>query len=621
MPSLLLEIGCEELPAAACHEAEIALRELAGRHLGVEPTRVLIGPRRLAVVIDDLPEVTEPEWIKGPPATAPEQARAGFARRHGLEQDRLEERDGSLGFERPGERIADVLPERLAALVGGLSFGKSMRWMPEGLRFARPVRWILAKLDSSTIDLEVDGVRSGDITFGHRFTHDLAIEVPDAGAYLGLVRNARVEPDQDERRRTIVAGLDRLGEWADPLGKLDEVVHMVESPTVLEGVFEERFLALPERVIVTAMQSHQRYFPLGGNRFAFVANGGQPDVVRAGNENVLANRLDDARFTFERDVARGIDELARALEAITFFAGAGSYAEKTSRVAALVVELGGDETAVQAATLAKADQAAELVREFPELEGHIGAQYARLAGRPEEVCAAIEDQYLPDAADAPLPSTPAGRVLAAADKIDTLRISFALGHAPTGSRDPFGLRRAAIGVCRLAVEGGVTIRREIFESDELRGFVEERLEGLLDMPVEFVRAARFSAAETLGQLAERAHALASLERERLAVVHEVYTRAARLAGAAGPKWHRDRLVEAAERELADAIEASRPILTSHDLSPAIAEAERLAPVVARFFDDVLVMTEDVDLRENRLALLADVRDAVGGIGDFSQIPL
>jgi glycyl-tRNA synthetase beta chain len=574
---------------------------------------VLVGPRRLAVIVEDLPEVSTPRWLKGPPVAAPDKAREGFARRHGVPPDELEEQDGFLGVRVPGPTLA----ERLPAVVEGLAFGKSMVWVAGGHRFSRPVRWLLAKLGSETIEFEAAGVRSGEVTLGHRFTAG-EIEVPDAGAYLGLLRNASVEPDQGERRRQIVEGLDAIGGWSDPALKLDEVVHLVESVTVIGGSFGERFLALPERVVVTAMQSHQRYFPLGGNRFAFVANGGDPDVVRAGNEQVLEGRLDDAAFTFERDLQHGIAALAEKLGSITFFAGAGTFADKTARVVDRVAQLGGDEAAAEAAHLAKADQAAELVREFPDLEGYIGAEYARLAGRSEEVCRAIEEHYLPDAAGGPLPSTEAGRILAAADKLDTLTIAFSLGRRPTGSRDPYGLRRAAIGLVRLAVEGAVRIERASLESD-VRAFVEERLEGLLDVPVEFVRAARAGAAEDLGGLAELARFLAARAAE-LGPVHEVYTRARRIVGDADPEGDVDAKLfrEPVEEELAGAV-AAQP--RDHDYEVLFAWAAGQAPVMERFFTDVLVMDPDEQIRTNRLRLLRDVRDAVGRLGDLSQIPL
>jgi glycyl-tRNA synthetase beta chain len=612
MATLLLEIGCEELPAGACYEAEQQLPVLAEHEFGAAPDRLFLGPRRLALRFDDLPDQTPDEWIKGPPVELREKAAAGFAKKHGVGADDLVERDGFLGVERPGRPLRDVVPERLDAIVRGLSFSKSMRWDDSGIRFSRPVRWRLAKLGSETI--------VGTTSLGHRFTAG-AIEIPAADAYEESLRAAGVEPDATERRSRIVEGLDAIGGWSDPAGVLDEVVHLVESVLVLEGSFDERFLELPERVVVTAMQSHQRYFPLGGNRFAFVANGGEPDLVRAGNENVLEGRLDDASFTFERDVRVGIDALAERLGAITYFKGAGSFADKTERLWRLASELGGGEATLEAARLAKADQASELVREFPDLEGYIGAEYARLAGYPEAVSAAIEEQYLPDASGGLLPQTESGKVLAAADKLDALVTSFSLGHRPSGSRDPYGLRRAAIGLNRLAVEGGLAVPRSLLP-DEVRGFVEERLEGLLDLPVEFVRAARASAAADLGGVAALARALYE-ERESDAFegVYTAYDRAHRLAGRAAEdaaqEVDRELLKEDAELALADGL---AQVEVDGDVRPALESGATLAPLMERFFDEVLVMDEDEAVRANRLRLLLDVRDALGQLGDFSQIP-
>ena len=613
MATLLLEIGCEELPAGACREAGEQLPALVERELGLRPDRVLIGPRRIAALIDDVAEQTPDEWVKGPPEELAEKAAAGFAKKHGVSIDQLVARDGFLGVDRPGQPLVEVLPERLHRIVRGLSFTKSMRWDESGIRFARPVRWLLAKLDAET--------PVGETSFGHRFTHG-AVEVPHAREYVDRLRGAGVEPDADDRRRQIVAGLDAAtGTWSDPGGVLEEVVYLVESVTVLEGAFDERFLQLPQRVVVTAMQSHQRYFPLGGNRFAFVANGGDPDTVRAGNEVVLEGRLEDASFTFERDVKLGIDGLVERLASITYFTGAGSLAEKTERLQGLAEKLGGGEASLEAARLAKADQASELVREFAALEGHIGAEYARLAGYPEAVCSAIDEQYLPDSAGGPLPQTEAGKVLSAADKLDKLTVSFSLGHKPTGSRDPFGLRRAAIGLCRLAVEGGLVIPRELMP-DEVRDFVEERLEGLVEVPVEYLRAARAAAVRDLGGVALLAETLYS-ERDTPAFegVFTAYDRANRLAGreadTAATEVDRSLLREDAERALADGLAA---VSVDGDVRAALESGATLAPLMERFFDEVLVMDEDPAIRANRLRLLLDVRDTLGRLGDFSQIP-
>jgi glycyl-tRNA synthetase beta chain len=635
LPTLLLEIGCEELPASACEEASRQMRDSWVPRFG---GRVYATPRRLVLLSDEVSEREEDEWIQGPPEHLRDRAAAGFAKKQGVAVEALEVRDGHLGVVRSGRPLLEALPERLHELVRSLGFSKSMRWDGEGLRFARPVRWLCAKLDDQT----VEGFRGS--TFGRRFVGG-EVEIPRASEYLERLREAGVEPDQEERRASMLRDLKKLGLAQPDERVLGEVVYLVESVEVLEGTFDERFLQLPERVIVTAMESHQRYFPLGGNRFAFVANGGDPETVVAGNQTVLEGRLEDAAFTFERDVQRGIEELAKGLRAITFVAGAGSFAQKTDRLVALVEQLGGGEASQEAARLAKADQAAELVREFPDLEGHIGAEYARLAGYPEAVCAAIDEQYLPESAGGQLPETEAGRVLSAADKIDNLTVAFALGQKPTGSRDPYGLRRAAIGLCRLALEANLELDAEALvtkdrallteqgvevkdDVEEVADFVEERLEGLLDVPVEFVRAARAGGTSELGAIARLAQTLAAAastdEFERAFVAYDRANRLAGKADGAAAQLNARLATDEAELALIDALAGVSPkieaALGAGDFHAALAAAAELGPPVDRFFDEVLVMAEDQQVRANRLRLLLDVRDAVGALGDLSQIP-
>jgi glycyl-tRNA synthetase beta chain len=635
LPALLLEIGCEELPASACEEALSQLRDRLPVFGGGQ---VYATPRRLVLIADDLPDREPDEWVKGPPEHLRATAAEGFARKHGVSVDELEVREGFLGVARLGRPMAEALPERLDELVKGLAFSKSMVWDESGDRFARPVRWLCAKLDAKTLD----GFRGS--SFGHRFTRG-EIEIPHAREYLERLRGADVEVDQARRLDAIAKGLRELGLEQPNERVLGEVVYLVESPVVLAGKFDERFLQLPERVVVTAMEAHQRYFPLGGNRFAFVANGGDAETVIAGNENVLEGRLEDAAFTFERDVARGIEGLLKELDSITFVAGAGSLAQKAERLVALVETLGGGEASQEAARLAKADQAAELVREFPDLEGHIGAEYARLAGYPEAVCAAIDEQYLPESAGGPLPETEAGRVLSAADKVDNLTVAFALGQEPTGSRDPYGLRRAAIGLCRLALEAnlGLDVRALVAHDNELLAaqaadvkeepsevadFVEERLEGLLDVPVEFVRAARLGGVAELGAIARLAQTLAdaasSEEFERAYVAYDRSNRLAGKADGAAPVLDVRLATDEAEIALIEALAGVSPkieaALQARDFDAALAAAAELGQPIDRFFDEVLVMAEDKQVRANRLRLLLDVRDAVGALGDLSQIP-
>ena len=616
MATLLIEVGCEELPAAACREAERQLPDLARAAFGAVGT-VFVTPRRLAVLFEEIADSTPDQWLKGPPVTMKAKAGPGFAKRQGVSVDELEERDGFLGVEVPGKPLAEVVPEQVDAIVRGLNFPKTMRWDDSGLRFPRPIRWWLALIGSEKI--------LGEHSFGRRFSSG-PVEIRDAGKYVATLRSADVEPDTAERRSRIVASLDELGSWSDPNGVLAEVVYLVEWPTVLEGRFDERYLQLPSRVVETTIQHHIRAFPLGENRFGFVANAGDPDTVRAGVENVVEGRLEDASFTFERDVKVGIDSLAERLGAITFFQGAGSFADKTARLGKLVEALGGGEAALEAARLAKADQASELVREFPELEGHVGAEYARLAGYPEAVSAAIDEHYLPDGADVPLPTTETGRLLSAADKIDTLNVSFGLGQRPTGSRDPYGLRRAAIGLDRLATEGNLAIPRALMDP-EVAEFVEERFEGLLDEPVEYVRAARTASVHDLGSVAKLAQALAALPEERFGPIHTAYLRASRLAekeeGAAA-ELESALLVEEAEADVAKALERVdgeiATALEAGDFAAAVESAAELGPLLDRFFEDVLVLAEDRDVRANRLRLLLKVRDTLGRLGELSQIP-
>jgi glycyl-tRNA synthetase beta chain len=656
LPTLLFEIGCEELPASACDAAAAQLPHLVAQHLpGDGDPHVFVGPRRLAFLLHDVPEREEDrvERRRGPSEAiafgedgGPTAAAEGFARSNGIAVDELEREEGFVWATRrvPGRPAAELLPGALERVVRELAFSRTMRWDSSGLRFARPVRWLCAKLDGETLAVPLADVPSGGTSFGERFVTG-AVEIPTATEYAGRLRDAGVEPDHRVRREEILRALDDLGAWSDPRGVLDEVVHLVERPFVLTGRYDERFLELPLRVVETVMQSHQRYFPLEPGRFAFVANGGDPELIVAGNENVLAGRLDDAAFSYGRDVERGLEAMEEGLAAITFHARAGSFADKAARLEELSTLLGGGDASRRAARLAKADQASTMVHEFPELQGFMGGMYARLAEVPEAVAAAVEEHYLPAGAGGELPQTAAGQVLAAADRVDNLTVAFALGERPTGSRDPYGLRRAAIGLCRLAVEAGLEIdvaalvERDLAllaeqgaevtdDPSDVREFVLERLEGLLDAPVEVVRAARRSGVRELGAVARLSGALAAaLDSDEFAQAYTAYDRANRLAGRAdGAAETLDpRLAtEAAESALVEALAVAAPqiegAVQEGRYEEALAAAAELGPPVDRFFDDVLVMADDASIRANRLRLLLDVRDAVGLLGDLSLVP-
>jgi glycyl-tRNA synthetase beta chain len=635
LPDLLVEIGCEELPAAACRQAEAQLPGLLEEALekagiGSGERRVHVAPRRLAAVALGLPaeRPAERSEVRGPRADAPEQALSGFARKHGLDPGALEHRDGFVWAVSEGAPtpIVDLVPELVRPLVEGIQFSKSMRW--EGGRFSRPIRWLVVKLDGEVVPVRLAGVASGGTTFGHRYEGGHG-PVGTAVTYLADVRELRVMADASERRAAIVAGLDAAGAWADPGGKLDEVVYLVEWPVVLEGRFDAGYLELPERVVVTAMQSHQRYFPVRREgdpleaRFLFVANGGDPDVVRVGNEEVLVGRLDDARFAYRRDLERGIGAMAEELGRVSFLGGAGSLADKVERLGPIVArlcernDLGADvaAAAARAATLCKADLVSGLVSEFSDLEGYAGSVYAGAAGEDEAVCAAIEEHHRPSEAGGTLPASDAGAVLAVADKADTVAVAFSRGLEPTGSRDPYGLRRAVAGIVAIALDRGYRIDPAALVGDAAAGFLLDRLEPILlegGVTVEELRAARGSGAVEPVEVADRAralHAFAGPERDG---VRDAYNRCVRIAGEADPGPVDESLLEdEAERELAAAVGSPPATLDA---------AATLVPAVNRFFDDVLVMAPDDAVRANRLRLVANVAAALRALADFGQLP-
>ncbi|HEY3764400.1 MAG TPA: glycine--tRNA ligase subunit beta, partial [Gaiellales bacterium] len=601
MSDLLVEVGCEELPAAACRQAEAQMpglldAALARAGLAAAERRVHVAPRRLAAIALGLPaeRPAERSEVRGPRADAPEQALAGFARKHGLEPAGLAHRDGfvwaiSEGTPTP---VADLVPDIVTALVEGIQFSKSMRF--EGGRFSRPVRWLVAKLGDAVVPMRLMGLTSGETTYGHRYEGGHA-RLGAAATYLADLRAVRAMADAGERRSVIVAGLDAAGPWQDPGGKLDEVVYLVEWPVVLQGRFDERYLELPDRVVVTAMQSHQRYFPVRRvgaalePRFLFVSNGGEPDVVRAGNEEVLVGRLDDAAFAYRRDLERGIGAMAAELGRVSFLEGSGSIADKVARLDPIVRglcarnDLAVDvrDAAVRAAALCKADLVSGLVSEFAALEGYAGSVYARAAGEDEAVCAAIEDHHRPVEAGGELPASAAGAVLAIADKADTLAVAFRLGMEPTGSRDPFGLRRAAAGVVAIALARGYLLDPVELLGERATEFVLDRLEPLLldeGVTVEELRAARGSGATEPVDVAARARALHAFAGPDRDAVRDAYGRCVRIA-ADTPAGSVDEslLQDSAERDLARVLA---------DPPENLAAAAVLAPVVNRFFEDV-----------------------------------
>ncbi len=642
MPDLLIEIGCEELPAVACREAERQLASLCIDGLAredVEPAevRVHVAPRRLAVIAAGLPaeRPARRSEQRGPRSDAPEQARAGFARKHGLEPAQLSEREGFLWAISDGAPtpIGELAQPLLDGIVHGLHFSKSMRW--DGNRFSRPVRWLVCKLDGEVVPVTAFGLVAGGRSQGRREGGG-AVEVASAASYLDDIRSVQAMADAGERRGRIQAGLDEIAGWADPLAKLEEVVYLVEWPSVLVGTFDERFLALPERVVVTAMQSHQRYFPVlaGGRlaaRFVFVANGGDPETVIRGNGEVLAGRLADAEFAYRNDLEQGIAAMAGELGRVSFLEGSGSLAEKTARVRDVVDRLatrvGADDAgradAVRAAELCKADLVSGLVGEFGDLQGYAGSLYAEAAGEPEGVCRAIAEHHLPTRQGGELPASEAGALLAVADKADTLREAFRLGLQPTGSRDPLGLRRAAAGLVAIALDRGWELGVEELVGADAVGFLLDRVEATLTdegVAVEEVRAARpLGEPVRVAELARALHAHAGPERDAL---RDAYRRCKNILGDEAGGDPDESAFGPAERALADRLEGARATISDvgRPFADRLEAALEVGAELSRFFDDVLVMDPDPALRANRLALLARVLDVLGSLGDFDQLP-
>jgi glycyl-tRNA synthetase beta chain len=682
MSTFLVEIGCEELPANACdaalaQAAPLVERLLLEHRLAPTSVRALVAPRRIAVIAGGVPDAQAAERLvhRGPPETVAfgpdgeiSQAGAGFARRHNRAAHELVRRDGFVFVEADAvaRPASEVLPEVVTGLVEGLAFPKNMRWGRQSLRFARPIRWLVCLHGSDVIDLELAGVRTGRTSQGHRFLGG-PVELQTADAYEAALYASHVVASADARREVIELGLAEHAGWADPGGVLAEVVHLTEWPSVLRGSFPDRFLELPDRVIITVMQSHQRYLPVlaeGGapsSHFCFVANSG-PDAattVITGNERVVRGRLDDAAFSLAKDLELGLEGLAVGLGRISYHARAGSLADRTRRIETLVGQLVGaleidhaaQGAALEAARLAKADQASRLVGEFAELEGYVGAVYARRAELPEAVAVAIEEQYLPAAAGAAPPASVPGALVALADKLDSLGTAFGLGEQPTGSRDPYGLRRAAAGVVAIVLHRGwpldlarlvaVDLEEHRAQGSDMQRSVDEVVAEVVSFALDRVDAALSSqgvATETLRAArgaggadplahAELAHALHAAGAE-LAEARAALERCRRIASKshadAAPALSAGLLRDQAEIELAQTLAAVAPRVAQaaarRDFATGLRAAAELAPAIDRFFTDVMVMDDDLAVRANRLRLMIDVVEATRPIGDLSALP-
>ena len=678
---LLFEIGAEEIPAGFMPNILGQLKQLAetklnDAHLPFESIATYGTPRRLALIVKGLADTSAEisERHKGPSASIAydadgnaTKAAIGFARGKGLDVADLVVEDGYIFAETKtaGVPAKDIVTDMLPQLITGLNFPKSMHWGNLDAKFVRPVRWLVALLDEEVIPVEFATVKSGNVTRGHRFLGADEITIKNAASYVDTLKENFVMVDQDARRELISKQLHDMAAsknasivWDDDL--LEEINYLVEWPTALCGGFEESYLALPDAAIITPMKDHQRYFPLVDQdgkllpMFLTVRNGSDHsiEVVQAGNERVLRARLDDAKFFFNEDRKKPLIDRQDGLTKIVFQEGLGNLADKTERLLTLgrvfseECELHEDARVVleRATELAKTDLTTGMVTEFTELQGVMGKEYALLDGESPEVAEAIFEQYLPRFAGDVLPQTEAGKVLSIIDKIDNIVATFSRGLIPTGSQDPYALRRQTIGILNILLnsEWNISLRPIIVESmnllnvpadkqDELLGQVEEfitlRLKNIfLDREVPhhvidlLLSNNELSVADAEGLVKAL---LANRIDENVELV-QAFTRMYNLVKDVTYTGVDESLLkEDAERALYEmatkASEASIDAWDKNDYDAVVAVPATLVPAINKFFEDVMVMDKDEAIKANRLQLVRLAYSVMAIIGDISAL--
>ncbi len=675
MADLILELFSEEIPARMQAKAEQDLGAALEKALGEAglswaSLETASGPRRLTVFVDDLSERSADvkEERKGPKVGAPDKAVEGFLRGAGLSdinqaEVRSDPKKGDFYvavIETPGRDATDIIAEAVPAIIRGFHWPKSMRWGTGELRWVRPLQRIVCVLDGKIVPFEVDGVASGNETEGHRVHGRGPYKVLDRQDYEESLSGAgHVKLTRDARREVILSGIEKVCadaglEWIEDKGLLEEVVGLAEWPVVVLGDMDPAFLSLPPEVIQLSMRTHQKYFAVNDKKtgklapnFIVVANieatdGGKK--LAEGNSRVLSARLDDGRFFWEKDKATPLEEMAAKLSTIAFKAELGSLGDKVERVAALARELapkvGADpDLAGRAARLAKADLVSEMVGEFPELQGVMGRYYALEAGEPEAVADAIRDHYKPQGPSDSVPTDPVGIAVALADKLDTLVGFWAIDEKPTGSKDPFALRRAALGVVRILLENEVRLKLQsnLEVSNDLLSFFADRLKQVLrdqGQRHDLIDAVFALGEDDLVLITRRVEALgAFLDTEDGANLLAGYKRAANILKAEEKKGDlpSDRSVDdsliakgpAEEQALGQALAnveaAIEGPLAAEDFTGAMAELAKLRAPVDAFFEAVMVNDDDAAVRANRLALLTKIRATLHRVADFSRI--
>lgn len=678
---LLFEIGAEEIPAGFMPNILGQLKQLAetklnDAHLPFESIATYGTPRRLALIVKGLADTSAEisERHKGPSASISydadgnaTKAAIGFARGKGLDVADLVVEDGYIYAETKtaGVPAKDIVTDMLPQLITGLNFPKSMHWGNLDAKFVRPVRWLVALLDEEVIPVEFATVKSGNVTRGHRFLGADEITIKNAASYVDTLKENFVMVDQDARRELISKQLHDMAAsknasivWDDDL--LEEINYLVEWPTALCGGFEESYLALPDAAIITPMKDHQRYFPLVDQdgkllpMFLTVRNGSDHsiEVVQAGNERVLRARLDDAKFFFNEDRKKPLIDRQDGLTKIVFQEGLGNLADKTERLLKLGRVFGEecglheDATVVleRATELAKTDLTTGMVTEFTELQGVMGKEYALLDGESEEVAEAIFEQYLPRFAGDVLPQTEAGKVLSIIDKVDNIVATFSRGLIPTGSQDPYALRRQTIGILNILLgsEWNISLR-PIFKAsmellnvpaekqDELLGQVEEfftlRLKNIFldrEVPHHVIDLLLSNNELSVADAEGLVNALMANRIDENVELVQAYTRMYNLVkDVEYTGVNSDLLKEDAEKALFEAAskasEASLAAWEANDYDAVVAVPATLVPAINKFFEDVMVMDKDEAIKANRLQLVRLAYSVMAIIGDISAL--
>jgi glycyl-tRNA synthetase beta chain len=686
----LVEIGTEELPPKALRNLMNAFagnlqKALDNARLEHAAVSAYASPRRLAVIVASLgfAQADEELVVKGPPVSvayddAGKITPAGnaFAKKCGVEPEALDRLTNDKGewlcfrsLER-GQKTAELIPGLVASALEELPIPRRMRWGDGEAEFVRPVHWIVLLHGKKVIAGSVMGVPAGRMTRGHRFHAPGEISIDEPAKYLSLLKKARVLADFDVRQKTIVEAVEKAAKEAggEPVASealYDEVTALTEWPVPLLGSFDKSFLSLPKEVIVATLTSHQRYFPVADKsgdllpRFITIANlvSKAPDRVRDGNERVIRARLADAAFFWESDRRVRLADRRDALRDVVYQRGLGSINDKSARVAKLAVTAGaqvGVKTPPieRAAALAKCDLLTGMVGEFPELQGVMGRYYAAADGEPGAVAEAIGEQYLPRFAGDALPETVAGQALAIADKLDTIAGVFALGKKPSGNRDPFGLRRSALGIVRIIIERGLDLDitalvaatvadQPVRDKDEkdlsksLYDFITERMRAYyLDrktgLTPEMFAAVMAKRPASLLDFDERLKAVAAFVKlepaSSLAAANKRIGNILRQAGVdKGASIDQSLITEPAETALFESVvkaqKAVAPLLESRDYTKVLTTLADLRDPVDGFFDDVMVMTDDEALRNNRLALLAELRAMFLNVADVSRLSI